>query len=192
MTLDQIIEQSVKQYRTIFLASALFVTCASFFFVPFYVWALILASNVGLYFVGLYILAWSLQRLIPQNVIDDGLRIDRIAEINRKLLSGELEPGSRELDTEMKAAGLEPLSIAVEYGPVFGKLGDAEMHEWIDGKKGLDGEIRRYFFVERASYGPTGLILVDSFATNEDQMVVDDFLYQTRSEPKNDSTDASN
>jgi len=139
------------------------------------------------YHLGLIVLGHLLARWLPEEVLMQDLQSRRIAEINSRLQDGSLEAGSEELETMMKHAGLEPLSVVGARGPVFGKQFDAELYEWIEAKKGREGEVLRYTYIGEAQFDEDGC--VQATDDSGEFIVLDGFMY--RAEPKTSSPSAS-
>jgi hypothetical protein len=189
--LDQIIGRLIDKYRSTFAFGSLLIIGLSFFFVPLFVWLLIIGFSAILYFIGLYVLAFTLQRTIPQDIIDTGLQHDRVVELIEKLRTGELKAETKEFDDAMRHAGLEPLAVPKEFGPIFGKRGDDELYEWIDGTLGIDGPLERYFFVKALPSNDFGHLLRDC-DLKQSHLIHQQCVYETRRQPKNDQHDDSN
>jgi hypothetical protein len=180
--LDLIVERTVETYRKVFLLASA-IAIGSCLFQGEFVSALIAAILLFIsYYIGLYLVGFILSKMIPKTVLIEELRTKRINEINARLDDGTLEAGSEELETLMTKAGLEPLHVISAYGPVFGKQFDAEMYEWLDAKKGREGDLLRYTFVGTAQFDSDGCV-----ETPNDEgvfLVLDGFLYEHTPEPK--------
>lgn len=179
--LDQAVQSAVETYRKTFFL-ALVLTALMCVVQGQFVAALVVLMIFGAtYHLGLLAVGYLLSRFLPKEVLMNDLQSRRIAEINERLQNGTLEAGSEELETMMKLAGLEPLSVVQARGPVFGKQFDAELYEWIEAKKGREGEVLRYTYVGEAHFDEDGC----AQATDDsgEFIVLDGFMY--RAEPKN-------
>jgi len=181
--LDSIVERTVQTYRKVFfLASAIAIGLC--LLQGEYLAAVGAAFLLFVsYYIGLFIVGHILARIVPKGFLIEELRKRRINEINQRLDEGTLEAGSEELETLMTKAGLEPLHVITGYGPVFGKQFDALMYEWLDAKKGREGENLRYMFVGAAQFDSDGCVEIP----NDEGvfLVLDGFLYEHTPEPKN-------
>lgn len=166
---------------------------SSIFIIAFgsFEWFLILIPIlVGAYFCGLVIIAQVLQSSLSEDEVISVVQRYKIQSINERLADGTLEPGSNELEALMAEAGLEPLTVIVQLGPIFGHLGDVSLHDWIDAKKGSDGETLRYEYVGKAVFEVDGTVQV----TDEkfSYIVIDGILYRHDPNLKTDDTPAQN
>ena len=133
-------------------------------------------SLVAIYFVGLFGIAKWLEMTTPAAELSFELKSKIIKDLNAELEAGTLIPGA-ELDARLDAAGLQQMNSIIDCGPVFGRIGDKEMFEWIDSKQGSLGEVQRYNYVEPAKFGPDGAAIP---GTNENSLyvVVDNMMYE--------------
>jgi hypothetical protein len=181
--LDLIVERTVETYRKCFIFAAV-LAIGSCIYDGMY-WAALISAGIlfVLYYLGLYVVGHTLAAIVPKAYLIEELRTKRIREINERLDAGTLEAGSEELETLMTKAGLEPLHVIAGYGPVFGKQFDALMYEWLDAKKGREGDLLRYVFVGQAQFDHDGCVETPN---NEGVfLVLDGFLYEHSPEPKN-------
>lgn len=177
--LESIVSRAVDSYRKVFLVSSL-VSCIMTILSVGWVWlALLIPMLVLSYFAGLFLVAEVLSRIIPRSIVLDDYKEDLIAEINSKLDSGELQAGSDELNEAMKNAGLKPLAVIHEKGPVFGRQFDRDLYEYVDAVE--DGKIRRYTYVSQATLDKNGVVQVPS---NSNFLVLDGSLYEYASKPE--------
>lgn len=180
--LDLIVERTVETYRKCFLLASV-IAIGICLFQGEYLAAVGAAFLLSIsYHIGLFLVGHILARLVPKGFLIEELRTKRINEINARLDDGTLEAGSEELETLMTKAGLEPLHVISGYGPVFGKQFDAEMYEWLDAKKGREGDVLRYVYVGTAQFDSDGCV-----ETPNDEgvfLVLDGFLYEHTPEPK--------
>jgi hypothetical protein len=181
--LDVVVERTVETYRKVFLVAG--VIGVGSCLIEGDIWAALIAAVLIsiMYYIGLYILGFILAKVLPPRYLIEELRTQRINDINRRLDEGTLEAGSEELETLMTKAGLEPLHVISGYGPVFGRQFDAEMYEWLDAKKGREGDLLRYVYVGQAQFDSDGCV-----ETPNDEgvfLVLDGFLYEHTPEPKN-------
>jgi hypothetical protein len=181
--LDLVVEHTVDTYRKVFLVVGV-VGVGSCLIEEEYLSAMIAAVLISVsYYIGLYILGYVLAAILPKRYLIEELRTQRINDINRRLDEGTLEAGSEELETLMTKAGLEPLHVIVDRGPIFGRQFDAEMYEWLDAKKGREGTLLRYVFVGQARFDSDGC--VETPNNTGVFLVLDGFLYEHTPEPKN-------
>jgi hypothetical protein len=180
--LDLIVERTVETYRKCFIFAAV-LAIGSCIYDGLY-WAALISAGVlsVLYYLGLFVVGHALAAILPKTYLIEELRTQRIKDINRRLDEGTLEAGSEELETLMTKAGLEPLHVITGYGPVFGKQFDALMYEWLDARKGREGDLLRYTFVGQAQFDSDGCVETP----NETGifLVLDGFLYEHQPEPK--------
>lgn len=184
--IDEVVSKVVETYRSVFLITAVVAIGLTIFQQN---WIGLIALGPLLlitYFVGLHVVGWLLSKLIHPSWLAEELRNKRIAEINRKLDAGELQAESPELEAEMVKAGLKPLNIIVEKGPVFGRQFDVDLHEWIDAKEGLNGSINRYSYIGQAKFEPDGTVITP----NDDSLflVLDGVLYECNARTAEDRT----
>ena len=184
--LDEVVLKVVETYRSVFLVTsivAFVLTVLQQNWIGLIVLGPLLAIS---YFVGLYLVGWLLSKMIDPSVMLEELRAKRIAEINRKLDAGELQAESPELEAEMVKAGLKPLNIIVQRGPVFGKQFGAELLEWVDAKEGLNGQVNRYVYVGQAQFEPDGTVITP----NDESLflVLDGVLYECNARTSQDQT----
>jgi hypothetical protein len=180
--LDVVVGRTVDTYRRCFLFAAV-ISIGSCIYDELY-WAALISAGIlsVLYYLGLFVLGHTLAAVLPKTYLIEELRTQRIKEINKRLDEGSLEAGSEELETLMTKAGLEPLHVIVDRGPVFGRQFDAEMYEWLDAKKGREGDLLRYVFVGQAQFDHDGCVETPN---NEGVfLVLDGFLYEHTPEPK--------
>ena len=181
--LDVVVERTIDTYRKVFLVAGV-IGVGSCLLEGELIAALIAAVLLSVsYYLGLFVVGFLLSKLIPRTYLIEELRTKRINDINRRLDDGTLEAGSEELETLMTKAGLGPLHVITAYGPVFGRQFDAELFEWLDAKKGREGDLLRYVFVGQAQFDSDGCV-----ETPNDTgvfLVLDGFLYEHQPEPRN-------
>lgn len=182
--LDLVVQRTVETYRKCFLLASV-IAIGICLFQGEYLAAVGAAFLLFIsYHLGLYLVGFLLSKMIPKSILIEELRTKRINEINARLDDGTLEAGSEELETMMTKAGLAPLHVISGYGPVFGKQFDAEMYEWLEAKKGREGDLLQYKFVGAAQFDSDGCV-----ETPNDEgvfLVLDGFLYEHTPEPRND------
>lgn len=130
----------------------------------------------GTYFVGVYILGQYFKLSSPKAEIIATLHGMKIREINERLADGTLTAGTKELDELMIAAGLQPLMSIESFGPPVGKLGEVPLYDWLEMKRGADGEPQRYSFIGQAQYDADGVMRVPN--ENDLYLVLDGVLYE--------------
>lgn len=105
------------------------------------------------------------------------LKGSRIQEINRRLDAGELEADTPELEAEMIAAGLKPLAVVVEHGPVLGKQFDVQFYDYVMAREGINGEVHRYDYIGPTHFDEDGTIT--NVPSNENLYIsIDGNLYE--------------
>ena len=137
---------------------------------------ILIPMNILMYYGGLYVIVKYLTLTTPYGEAVQAFQAKKVQEINARLADGMLEAGSPELEALMKEAGLNPLSVVESFGPVFGRMGDVELYEWIDAKQGSAGETKRYTYVKQAHFDADGTAIVPN--ENNLFIVVDGFLYE--------------
>ena len=155
--LDIIVGRAVELTRSIHIASAMIGTLLLLFVAPLWTIPLLLISLFISYQISLRLIGHILARSLPREALIEELQLKRIREVNERIAAG-LEPGP-ELDALIAAAGLEPLHVPVAYGPVIGKLGDEELYEWVDAKRGSTGQVERYLYEGRATLDTDGCLV---------------------------------
>jgi hypothetical protein len=181
--LDVVVARTVETYQKCFILAAV-IAIGSCIYDGMY-WAAFLSAGILFvaYYLGLFIVGHVLSVVVPKTYLIEELRTKRINDINRRLDEGTLEAGSEELETLMTKAGLEPLHVITGYGPAFGRQFDAELYEYLEAKKGREGEVLKYVFVGQAQFDSDGCV-----ETPNDTgvfLVLDGFLYEHTPEPRN-------
>ena len=175
--LDALIERVVEGYRSVFMVTsvvAIVLTVAQqnwlglIFLIPIL---------IGSYFIGLWLTGQILAMFIDRDLLRDGIQINRIQILNEKLESGELTVDDPKLAKEMKRAGLRPLSLITEKGPIFGRQFDANLHEWIDAKEG-DADVGRYVYKGQAEFDTDGTVFIQDQSEKSLYLVLDGILYE--------------
>lgn len=175
--LETLVGNVVEGYRTVFATAA---------FVAF-VHTILQGNWIGLlvsipvlvvsYFFGLWLISQVLVFLVPKEYLLEEFRAKRIQVLNKKLEDGEIDVDDPHLADEMKKAGLRPLSVITEKGPVFGRQFDANLHEWIDAKEG-DAGVGRYTYKGKAFFEPDGTVSIPDMNTKNLFLVLDGILYE--------------
>lgn len=138
--------------------------------------AISLVFAAVIYWIGLWLIVQYFTFTMKPGELIMELQGNKVREINERLADGTLEAGSEELEKLMKIAGLQPLTVMETFGPVIGRLGETEIYEWIEAKKGSGNETKRYTFVSTAEFDTDGTVVV------KDQkrlyIVIDGCLYE--------------
>ena len=156
--LDIIVGRAVELTRSVHLGCAMLGTLVLLFLAPWWTIPLLIIGLFVSYQISLRVIGHLLAQTLPREVVLEELQLKRIRELNERIAGG-LETGP-ELDALIAAAGLEPLHIPVAYGPVIGKFGDEQLYEWIDAKRGTEGEPQRYFYEGQAVLDQDGCLIV--------------------------------
>lgn len=159
--LEMIVERSVGQILRVHLVFG-FVSMpiALLMAIVYGVWWPLLAIPAALFctfHISIFICAKLLPYMIPVQLIASDFRAAKLRQLNQRLDEG-LQHGE-ELDRLMEEAGLEPLHVQVDQGPVIGKLGDVELYEWVDATQGSD-EVLRYEYVGRGRIDENRCLIV--------------------------------
>lgn len=176
-SLDILVSQVVDSYRSVFKIISII---AIAFFVYQQNWlGLILLGPllISLYFSGLWLTGQILSLVVSKDLLLNEFQSNLIQTLNDKLKSGEMSIDDPEFAKEMERAGLRPLSVIVEKGPIFGRQHDANLHEWIDAKEG-DAGVGRYLYQGQASFDVDGTVFIQNQDTNNLFLVLDGFLYE--------------
>jgi hypothetical protein len=185
-TLNKIVENAVTTYRQLFLALTILLLTILLLTQNF-LGALVAGPLLlGGYHLGLRALGWSLSKLLDPTFVSKSIQAERLQEINDRLKAGTLEADTEEFESLMSDVGLEIPPTVVEYGPVFGKQFDHELHEFILARKGLKGEVHRFEYLGQAQY-ENGAILTPLGDGEAEYIIVDESLYERKlsAEPRN-------
>ncbi len=175
--LDALVEQVVEGFRTVFKITAC-VAVALTIFEGNWIGLLMLGPLlIVTYFGGLWLLGQVLSFMVPKEFLREEFQAKRIQIINEKLESGELTVDDPNLAVEMEKAGLRPLSVITEKGPIFGRQFDANLHEWIDAKEGKYGE-GRYVYKGKAMFEADGTVSIPDQNMKSLYLVLDGILYE--------------
>ena len=175
--LDTLVGRVVEGYRSVFMVTsviAIVMTVAQQNWIGLI--ALIPMLIVG-YFAGLWVTGQVLSIFISKDLLRDEFQTRRIQVLNEKLESGELTADDPRLAEEMVRAGLRPLSLITEKGPIFGRQYDADLHEWIDAKEG-DAGVGRYVYKGRAIFDTDGTVSIPDQDIKNLYLVLDGVLYE--------------
>lgn len=181
--LDEAVLKVIQRYRLYFALSVgfwaiLLISSGSWFGL-----AILAMVSIPLYVLGMHVLASMIQSHLKNHPAL--LRAHQIQILNEKLGTGELQAGTPELDEQMQLAGLKPMSVITETGPVFGKLGDTSLHEWVEAKEGSAGTPMKYAYVGQARFDEDGTI-VNELNGESQYLVLNGILYELKPEPKKD------
>lgn len=129
--------------------------------------------RLGIWLIGLYLLRTMSDE--ESEEILHNLQLDMIKEINAGLNDGSIKPGDQ-LNQLMKEAGLRAPSKITEFGPVFGKLDDTDLHEFIIAKEG-DDEPRTFKYIGKVQQKSDGSYIVPTDEKNF-YIIFNDILYE--------------
>lgn len=175
--LDQLVENVVEGFRSIFKVAAVIAIVLTIFQGNWIGLIFLGPLLVCGYFGGLWLTGQLLSLLVPKELLREEFQAKRIQIINEKLESGELTVDDPALAVEMEKAGLRPLSVITEKGPIFGRQFDADLHEWIDAKEGKHGE-GRYVYKGKAEFEADGTVSIPDQSSKNLYLVLDGILYE--------------
>lgn len=175
--LDQLVENVVEGFRSAFRIAAAFAIILTVLQGNWFGLILLGPILVVTYFGGLWMVGQILSLVVSKDLLREEFQTKRIAILNQKLESGELTVDDPNLVSEMVRAGLRPLSVITEKGPVFGRQFDADLHEWIDAKEG-DAGTGRYVYKGKAFFEADGTVSIPDQNEKNLYLVLDGILYE--------------
>ena len=175
--LDMLVEQVVEGYRTIFKIMSIIAVLLTVYQQNW--WGLIALGPILIvcYFGGLWLTGQVLSMIVPKDLLREEFQAKRIQILNEKLERGEITVDDPQLAIEMQKAGLRPLSVITEKGPIFGRQYDANLHEWIDAKEG-DAGLGRYVYKGKAEFEGDGTVSITDQNMKNLYLVLDGILYE--------------
>ena len=175
--LNQLVENVVEGFRTTFYIMSVIAIGLTIFERNWIGLVFLGPILIACYFGGLWLVANVLAMVLPKHLLYEDLQIERIRILNEKIESGELTVDDPQLAIDMKQAGLRPLSVITEKGPIFGRQFDANLYEWIDAKEG-DHEVGRYVHVGKAEFEEDGTVFINNQNSKSLYLVLDGILYE--------------
>lgn len=123
-------------------------------FSPFYL-VFLIPIGVVLYFTTLLFTVKYLQMTLTVADFPED-HMAKVAHIQDQIEKGEIKPGPELMQQLAKAGGNIQVTTILATSPAFGKIGDCDMHEWIDIQDLATNEVARYEYHSIAVATPDG------------------------------------
>jgi hypothetical protein len=129
---------------------------------------LLAVYHLGVWLIGLYLL----QTISDEEAeeILHNIQMDMVDEIRAGINDGSLKPGPQ-LNQLMKEAGLGAPSVITGFGPVFGKLDDTDLYDFIIAKEG-DNEPRTFMYLGKVQQHADGSYIMPSNESDDTNFYV--------------------